>query len=307
IQSDVPEGYENDGENCLPVKAEQTQECEGLALSEILPNPEGADTGSEYIELYNSTGQTISLKGCSLKVGSTAKNLEGEVKPGYTAFYGLVLPNAAGGQVEFITSTTEEVVIYPANLDDNEAWALVDGAWQITNQPTPGEANKPSISLQGVANEAGLEPCPEGKYRNPATNRCKTIETDEGLKPCAPDQYRNPETNRCKKKADTVTALKPCDLGQYRNPETNRCRKISSDGSDLKPCDEGEERNAETNRCRKVAGVSTDVPSDVDGSSSNVNLILIGLFAATAVIYGIYEYRDSIGNVFARLKTKVTK
>ncbi len=307
VQAEVSEGYEKSDENCVPAPQEEVVGCEVLALSEILPNPEGSDTGSEYIELYNPTNKVISLEGCSLKVGSSTKDLEGDIWPGYKVFYGLTLPNAAGGQVEFISPTTEEVVIYPADLGDNEAWALVANTWQITNQPTPNAENSARVVVEEQVSEDTLEPCPEGKFRNPETNRCKTIETDEGLKQCAPDQYRNPETNRCKKKAETLTALKPCGEGQYRNPETNRCRKISSDGSSLKPCEEGEERNAETNRCRKVAGVSTDVPSEADDSAPNINYILIGLFASTAVLYGIYEYRDSIGNAFAKLKTKVTK
>lgn len=306
-QDEIPEGYVMTDENCMPTQQEEVAGCEVLALSEILPNPEGSDSGSEYIELYNPTNKTISLEDCGLKVGSSRKDLEGDIYPGYMVFYGLTLPNAAGGQVEFVSPATEEVVIYPPDLSDNEAWALVGGVWQITNQPTPNAENALSVVAVDQVSEDTLEPCPEGKFRNPETNRCKTIETNEGLKPCAPDQYRNPETNRCKKKADTLTELKPCDPGQYRNPETNRCRKISSDGSDLKPCDEGEERNPETNRCRKVAGVSTDVPSETNKSAPNINYILIGLFASTAVLYGIYEYRDSIGNYFARLKSKATK
>lgn len=282
--------------------------CEGVVLSEVLPNPSGSDTGNEYIEIYNPTNEDINLAGCSIKVGNSEKALEDIMGPGYLVIYGITLPNAAGGQVELISANTEEVVIYPADLKDDEAWADVEGTWQITNQPTPGKANLASrVEVVAAEEESALEPCPEGKFRNPETNRCKNIESEEGLKPCDTGQFRNPETNRCKSIASSISELKPCDEGQYRNPETNRCRKISSDGSNLKPCDEGEERSAETNRCRKVAGVSTDIPSEPEQNSSNVNLILVSLFVATAVFYGIYEYRDSIGNALAKLKGKATK
>ncbi len=45
------------------------------------------------------------------------------------------------------------------------------------------------------------------------------------LKPCADDQFRNPATNRCKTIAssDDVT---DCGEGRERNPVTNRCRNV---------------------------------------------------------------------------------
>jgi len=38
------------------------------------------------------------------------------------------------------------------------------------------------------------QPCPEGKERNPRTNRCR-----KAMKPCPEGKVRNPKTNRCKK------------------------------------------------------------------------------------------------------------
>ena len=102
------------------------------------------------------------------------------------------------------------------------------------------------------------------------------------LKPCRDDQYRNPETNRCKSIASASSTLKPCAADQYRNPETNRCKKISSSSSSLKPCRSDQERNPETNRCKKVikdtavAGAVDEVPQD-DSSAKNIMPWLIGL------------------------------
>ena len=283
--------------------------CKGIVLSEILPNPAGTDTGNEYVELNNTTNQPIDLSGCSVKVGNTTKQLTGIMQPGYQAFYGTVLQNADGGTVEFITNTTEEAVTYPANLNDNQAWALVNGQWQLTEQPTPGAANIAYVVVEEVsattAGSSSLEPCPEGKYRNPETNRCKTIETEDGLKPCEAGQIRNPETNRCKKADDEAASLKPCETGQERNPETNRCRKIAAEAI-LAACKEGQERNPETNRCRKVAAAVTSSPSSqLEQEVKNKQNISYGIFAAMAVLvlgYGIYEYRSNIANFFARLK-----
>lgn len=39
-----------------------------LVISEFMPDPEGTDTGKEYIELYNATGAQLDLKGLTLYV-----------------------------------------------------------------------------------------------------------------------------------------------------------------------------------------------------------------------------------------------
>lgn len=307
VQVIPPYGYSLEEGVCTAVpQDEQAEPCQGVVVNEILPNPSGDDTGNEYIELYNTHGSSVSLEGCMLRVGSSGQTLTGTLGPGYKAFYGIVLPNASGAAVEFITPKTEEVVVYPGGLGDDEAWALVDDTWQVTKQPTP---NKPNILIHETAVAASssktdeLGPCPAGKYRNPETNRCKKMESATGLKPCASDQVRNPETNRCKKAVALTNSLKPCSPGQERNPATNRCRKVSSNDSSLKPCKEGQERNPETNRCRKVAGATTNNPADETATSSTtINYVLIALFAGTVILYAIYEYRDSIGNYIARLR-----
>jgi hypothetical protein len=55
-----------------------------------------------------------------------------------------------------------------------------------------------------------LKPCPPGKERNPATNRCRKIQTVS-----TPKKPKKPQ-------------LKPCPVGKERNPATNRCRKIQT-------------------------------------------------------------------------------
>lgn len=306
-QAEIPYGYELVDGECAPVVVLPAEACVGVSLSEILPNPAGIDTGAEYVELFNGTDAPVSLLGCSIRVGNTTKNLSGVILPGYTAIYGIILPNAAGAAVEFITPTTEEAVTYPGGLGDNIAWAFVNGIWQETNRPTPNGANVISIAEVEASsnNRESLGACPPGKYRNPATNRCKSLTVTGGLRPCEPGQYRNPETNRCKSTASAITSLKPCSPGQIRNPATNRCKKAAG-AAGLKPCADGQERNPETNRCRKVAGASTTTPSSesdqaVDTKRS-VSFAVLGVIAALALAYGIYEYRTSIANFFSRIR-----
>lgn len=309
IQVIVPPGYFANNGNCKQKIEAKTSNCTGVILTEILPNPAGEDTGNEYIELNNTTSQSIELVGCSLKVGSTAKQLSGVMLPGYQVFYGVVLPNTAGGMVELITSTNEEAVTYPINLKDNQAWALINGQWQLTEKPTPGAENVAYTVVEEVSvtqsSITTYEPCPEGKYRNPETNRCKTIEATEGQKPCESGQIRNPETNRCKKTAEVLTSLKPCEAGQTRNPATNRCRKVAI-ATALASCKEGQERNPDTNRCRKVAALATSSPSNqLEQEVKSKQNISYGIFGAMAILvlgYGLYEYRGNITNFFARHK-----
>ena len=95
--------------------------------------------------------------------------------------------------------------------------------WQQTYAPTPGAPN--------VYQE--YKTCPQGKVINEATGNCVNVSSDAVLEPCPPGKYRNPLTNRCKSILASTSELKPCPEGYERNPETNRCRKIvSNDGAD---------------------------------------------------------------------------
>ncbi|MDO5481277.1 MAG: hypothetical protein Q4F60_02960, partial [Candidatus Saccharibacteria bacterium] len=71
------------------------------------------------------------------------------------------------------------------------------------------------------------EECPEGKYRNPLTGRCKSYETAKTTT-CPEGKYKNPLTGRCKSYETNVPTATPCKEGYERNPETNRCRKIKT-------------------------------------------------------------------------------
>ncbi len=304
-------------DDCAGVGQHTLNLCTDLTLSEILPNPSGTDSGNEYIELYNSSSSTINLSSCSIKIGNLTKQLTSLAPPGYSVYRGLILPNADGGMVELITSTNEDVVSYPAGLHDNEAWALIDGKWQATSQPTPGTANvliapAEAITATTSTKTTTLESCGAGKYRNPETNRCKSIGDSQTLKPCEPGQVRNPDTNRCRSDAIMLANLKPCDVGQTRNPSTNRCKKVSATTT-LAACKEGQVRNPDTNRCRKVAGSTTNASAtNTPSSESNQqkNKLNYGVFAGIALLvlgYGVYEYREDVIQKLSLLRAKILK
>ena len=158
-----------------------------------------------------------------------------------------------------------------------------------------------------------LAPCPEGKYRNPETNRCKKIEEEPEQKTCAEGYYLNPSTNRCNKiKETTEPEQKICSNGYYLNPATNRCNKLPTE-KELEPCKEGYERNPETNRCRKIKeNTGADYPLiPTTGGVEQKNFVaiwgLIGIGALGAA-YIIFQFRRDISHAlkkfFARLFPK---
>lgn len=288
VQETLPLGYELVAGNCQVIvgpEPEITPSCQGVSISEILPNPAGDDDGQEYIELFNETSALVDLTGCILKVGSQQQVLSGSIEPGYKVFYGLTLPNSAGGQVLFVTNTFTVSVTYPAGMGDDEAYGYIDGEWQDGLAPTPGAANVLSADT-------------------PTENSA----SEEELASCGPGKYRSPETNRCRNASTAALTLVACGPGETRNPETNRCRKTVSSTSALTPCQAGQERSPETNRCRKVAAVKTTNPltSPASGARKPISYYVIGVVATLAAGYTIYEYRSQIRNFVVRLRRKAS-
>jgi Lamin Tail Domain len=268
--------------------------CDGLELTEILPNTSGVDTGHEFIELHNPSATAVPLGGCSLRLGETGAPFvlpnESLASGAYRAFSdsesGITLPNAIGDTVWLISTSSEQGVHYADNLADDQSWAFINGTWQATLQPTPGTANillLPSAGGQGSGvGDGELALCGPGKERNPETNRCRNVlAAATSLTPCKPDQERNPETNRCRSVAAATSALKPCAPGQERNPDTNRCRKVTSTGSFAKTQD-------------------TTTPS----VASNVRWWLAGAAVLGAAGYGVYEWRTDIRRAVNKWRAK---
>ena len=315
------EGYELTSDGlCIEVELVDSV----IEITELLPNVSGADDGKEFIELHNPNDFVVNLEGYSLVLGSKSYVFPSLVlaSGGYLALYdsdtGLVLPNTTGEEVVLIAQSRSEVsrsTIY-VNAPDDQSWSKISGQWQFSNQPTPGSVNRVSLSnsIGGENLTDELDECPEGKFRNPLTNRCKTIETvSDSLVPCDADEYRNPATNRCNKLSSSTSSLKPCAANQERNTETNRCRAISSSDS-LEPCEEGKERNPETNRCRTVAtlaSVDSDGNSpaltatilDVPAPNTGVNWMIIMLVITGSALYMVYEWREELSKTILKIRS----
>lgn len=310
-------------ENCEAEVGEPIEEtivlppCDGLVVSEVLPNPAGIDKDNEFIELYNPGPEAIWLEDCNLKTSANSdayvfptgsQLLAGEYKAFFDSETALTLANAAGGEVLLIGTAADYNVQYPADMLSDHSWALIDGNWYDTATPTPSAPNtRPEANESTDDEEADLEPCPAGKYRSPETNRCRNVQAvTTAHTACRDGQIRNPETNRCRNITSLANSLLPCREGQVRNPETNRCRRTDAT-SETNACQEGYERNPETNRCRKIPAVlaaSSSVGTPQGGQAKQLNSIFLGLMSLIVLGYGGYEYRRDIGNMLAKLNAK---
>lgn len=313
----IPVGYELDQSgNCVV----RPLESRALKITELLANAEGSDEENEFIEIYNPNDSPVGLDGYKLYVGPNyEKNFNFpaglEISPHqYLAFHNDSI------KFNLLNSSSRVKLVAPNNVTvsetdsyqnpgDGMSWSLFDDGWKMTESSTPDAENVYVVTSENDvtgSTTSSVLPCPAGKFRNPATNRCKNIDSSSSaLQPCASDQYRSPETNRCRKLSSANTALVACKVGQERNPETNRCRKILSASSVLKPCQPGYERNPDTNRCRKSSAKASNALTEsaainpVSMSSRIVTLLIV-----LAIAYGLFEYRTDIGNFISRLRDK---
>jgi len=292
IQPSVPQGMmvDDDGK-CISIPPPEIPD---IIITEVLPNPFGADEGGEFVEIYNTGTHAVDVSGFMIWVGNTSTKgiklpLMDPLKPGeYRALFNdtisFTLVNTSG-KVQLTDATgilIDETFHYNS---PKEGWSwirIADQTWDHTNHPTPGEAN--------VLDKSELD----------------SLMT---LKECAANQYRHPETNRCRLSA-VVSQPAACKEGQYRSPETNRCRN-SVVAATQTPCKAGQERNEETNRCRNIkqmskadygvlGATSEDSPNQwyVIAAVGTVLVILLG--------YAAWEWRKEIGN-FLRMMIRFVR
>ncbi len=281
-----------------PEIEEPVEAIPSIIINEILPNAAGADTGKEFIELYNpDTSRAQSLDGVRLRVGLDSEKWYdfplGLTIPakGYLVVtddeLGFALVNTNGGVQLYRGSTALGPRVEYSNPKDDAAWALVDGTWRYV-APTPGSANEVAVAVG------------------------EDLKPEDDPKPCAENQFRNPETGRCKLIASTVSTVTPCKTGQERNPETNRCRNVAV-ASAPAPCKEGQERNLETNRCRNIVKMS-NVDYGIKGVHTKANAQLAWYYwaAIIAVVllilgYAVWEWRQELAGIWVKTRAAFAK
>ena len=269
-----------------------TSSCLGLHFSEFLTYYTDS-SDEQFIEIYNSSNQSIPLNSCWLKYKNKSYPLSTTslllAPDSYFVFY----PSTA------FTKDPSSTNLYELQDDDGEiidsfslphgqkkstSLALMgenpDGSnlWQITYSPTPGSPN--------VHQE--FRSCPVGKVINVATGNCINVATLE-------------------------TVEKDCGVGKYRNPLTGRCKSYDSDSSgELTPCAEGYERNPETNRCRKIKqNNGADYPLvPITDSENNTSFVAIWALIGIIILgfcYVIFQFRRDIYYFIRRLANKLKK
>ncbi len=290
LQKMIPDGFSQEGLICEEIPLEDST----IFITELYPNAPSYDSGNEFIELYNPNPEAINLDGYVLQIGpSYSKEYvfdseiigSGEYKTFSDTETGIILPNSSGVPLRLIAPAGNTVSSTDAyqNAEDNTSWALLED----TNQITPDAANKPSV-IESEAEVLGVTtvyaPCPAGKFRNPETNRCKSISSAAS------------------------SQLVPCKENQYRNPDTNRCKAVES--ASLDPCPEGQERSEETNRCRNVAAITDSNISkqiiDIDTSGvQTTNWFVVFMSILGTIVYILYEWRVEIRRKYRALKLSV--
>lgn len=337
IQEVPPSGYEVVQGICLkPFVPAQ------LRLSEVLPNPNGADQGKEFIELYNGSDYDVSLADYYMKVGSKIIHFPAGATISALSYgawsdseIGVTFANTTGAEIGLYAVNDELLDHMPAyqNAAIDHSWAWLHSLWAYTNRPTMGSANLESLLPAENEEDDGRcnpgyyfyaptgrcrktptptspAPCKDGQYRSEETGRCRMIALSGGtLKPCKEGRYRSEETNRCRSLISAVaTALKPCREDQFRNPETGRCKKIANASTGLKPCQPGQERNPATNRCRKIQDASVPqaafpVEKVAATTGSSAMWWIMGGIGASAVGYAGWEWRREVADRIRRLLT----
>ncbi len=149
---------------------------------------------------------------------------------------------------------------------------------------------------------ADTKTCPEGKFLNPKTNRCKNIQEVSETSTGKTITTYDPNTGE-------ATTTKVCNEGYYLNTETNRCNKVKDDAktSSIKTCPEGQVLNPETNRCKKIkenggADYKLDVP-ELGDSGENTFAAVGSILAILAVGTGfvVFQFRHEIAKFFKSL------
>lgn len=168
----APEGGNESGEG-------EEVEMEGLGveevravvtISEVLPNPVGADAEGEFIELFNGGEEAIDITGWQLddmEGGSKAYRIaEGVLAGGeYTVWSrpetGLALNNE-GDSVRLLSPEGEIAMemVYGKEAKAGWSWNWREGAYVISERPTPGVSNvivqpQPSPAQRTASKDTG--------------------------------------------------------------------------------------------------------------------------------------------------------
>ncbi len=142
-----------------------------ILISEFLPNPEGADSENEFIELFNPSTQEVNLIGWTLsdtsKGGKYTFDKEKAIKSkGFVIIYRKEFTFALNNTGEEKITLTKpggkisDETVYSETAQGN-SYIKEGGIWKQTEKPTPGEENILHIAEIPNKNEESIKE--EGK------------------------------------------------------------------------------------------------------------------------------------------------
>lgn len=148
---------ESGSEDEPEVDDDKLETSKDIELSELLPDPAGLDSTDEWIEIHNKGSKNVYLGGWQLTDQTTYSMIEnvtingGERLVFEVGVTGINLNNT--GDTVYLIDPYGEIINGTTYEGSNEgmAWAFINGEWQWTAQPTPGEENV----LAAVEGEGG--------------------------------------------------------------------------------------------------------------------------------------------------------
>ncbi len=156
----------DDGSGQPPAGEDQ----ESPRIVELLPNPQGTDTNSEFIEVHNPNNEAFDLSGYVLEAGLTTKYRytlppatvlsAGEYRAFSSVDTKVTLSNTSG-QVRLIDASgavISECDPY-GSAPEAQAWVFIGGLWQWSTELTPGVVNDvPSVGDDGASEDDAETP-----------------------------------------------------------------------------------------------------------------------------------------------------
>lgn len=142
-----------------------------LKITEILPNPIGADSGSEAVELFNPNNEAVDLAGWFLGDGltvvpaSNAYVLSGTIPP--AGYKSIVIPsgkfalNNTGGETVQLFSPAKKVidsVTYSGTAKENQSFQEYNGFWSWQTASLGSANAKPPETENPEEGQEGTEP-----------------------------------------------------------------------------------------------------------------------------------------------------
>jgi hypothetical protein len=158
-----------------------------IKISEIMPNPSGADDGNEEVELFNSGESPVDLAGWLISDShgtSTAYQLPTSTVISEGAYLAIIIPagnfslNNGGDTVNlyYPNSVLADSVSYSVSAGDNEGWQNVGGVWMLGPE-TLGYVN----AAPPVAHSSGSSSSGGSSGASTSNNIISTLEITEFL------------------------------------------------------------------------------------------------------------------------------